>query len=306
MIFEKCILCNQPFNKQTGQEHIIPDYLGGRLKEIILCNGCNKGIGAKLYSYFKYDTYIRHSGNYLKNVLPKIHKNIEITQSYKTKSPVGTNLKAKRTKDNIYINPGKQSDGSFVLPTKDAVSYLATKLTGEDGINEIESTKKASEIILSTPNLKMKRFNANYKFIRWNAADFKMDFENNRIVDQRSPTLMAFEFLSLLLGKTIYDNKLNHIKSFVNNNSQTNNISVKYFIGKKPLPFHRIFPEYLDDGVVVNIWLFEYVVYKVKFLKLIINKVPDFVYLEDLKNRKSLGAYTVKDAKGNNWREFLE
>lgn len=45
-------------------------------------------------------------------------------------------------------------------------------------------------------------------------------------------------------------------------------------------------------------------VFKVKFLNAKISKWPDFVYLEDLKNKKSLGAYSVDDAKINNWREF--
>jgi len=299
MIFEKCILCNVDLNDQTKQEHIIPDYLGGRLKEVLLCNKCNNGIGAKLYSYFKFDTYIRSSGINLKKILPKINKAIELMQSYKTKSPVGTELKAKRTKDNLYVTSGKQSDGSIVLPTKDAIPYLTKKLI----IDKVNSLRLAGKI-LSTPNLEMKRINRKYKFIRWDPTEFKTDFEKNNIVDERSPTLIAFEYLSLLIGKAIYNNIFDSVRLYIQNNIKTSNILVSYFIGKKPIPFHRIYPEFLIDGIQINIWLFEYVVFKVKFLNVRISKCPDFVYLEDLKNKKSLGAYSVKDAKINNWREF--
>ncbi len=252
MIFEKCVLCNLGLNDQTKQEHIIPAYLGGRLKEMLLCNKCNNGIGAKLYSYFKFDTYIRSSGIYLKKILPKINKAIELMQSYKTKSPVGTELKAKRTKNNLYVTSGKQSDGSIVLPTKDAIPYLAKKLIIEEGYNKVNSLSLVGKI-LSTPNLEMKRINRKYKFIRWDPTAFKTDFEKNNIVDERSPTLIAFEYLSLLIGKAIYNNIFDSVRLYIQKNIKTSNILVSYSIGKKPMPFHRIYPEFLIDGIQINI-----------------------------------------------------
>ncbi|MBA3723953.1 MAG: hypothetical protein H0W89_03590 [Candidatus Levybacteria bacterium] len=61
MYFDKCILCLRDLDETSSPEHIIPEYLGGRLKEVILCLTCNNGIGAKLYAEIKFDAHIRRA-----------------------------------------------------------------------------------------------------------------------------------------------------------------------------------------------------------------------------------------------------
>jgi hypothetical protein len=44
LFFPECILCGDKLSLATPPEHIIPDYLGGRIKAIILCDKCNHGV----------------------------------------------------------------------------------------------------------------------------------------------------------------------------------------------------------------------------------------------------------------------
>lgn len=301
LFFPECILCGDKLSLTTPSEHIIPDYLGGRIKAIILCDKCNHGVGASLYSQFKFDHFIRQSGLILKDVIPDIHKNIELSQGYVSKSPTGTVISGIRRKNGVVLSSGIQADNSFVLPTKNTAPYLHTQLNGVSPVGDIKN------IIYDTPNKTLNVLSEKLSFVRWDIETVTPDFSKNKPIEERVAVLMAYEYLSLIVGKNIYSEAFKEVRSLINGEiSNSKLIEVEQLTSKVPQPFHRLYPEYLEDRIIINIWLFEYAVYKVTFRRISLkqtdgNEIP---YLEDLENKKSFVAKSVAEAKNKHWYEY--
>lgn len=301
LFFPKCILCSKELNEKIPPEHIIPESLGGRLKVICLCGECNHGVGAKLYSQFKFDFLIRKSGIALRKILPKIHNGIEKRQSYISKGPLGTDITAIKKKNTFSLAQGWQKDGSFILPTKDVSSYLKSLLKTNT------SEKDLRDMVYGTPNNKIKEIGNGYKIIRWDDGNYSPDFSHNNLVDTRAPLLMAFEYLSLIIDGNIYYEIFDEARKMINGEiNDSKIIEVEQLVSENPQPFHRIYPEYLEDRIIIHIWLFEYVVYKVIFKNVVLKNIDsnEIPYREDLVNRKSYIAKSVSEAKNNIWYEF--
>jgi|APHig6443717817_1056837.scaffolds.fasta_scaffold35403_2 hypothetical protein len=301
LFFPECILCGDKLSRTTPPEHIIPDYLGGRIKAIILCDKCNHGVGASLYSQFKFDHFIRQSGLILKDIIPDIHKNIELSQRYVSKSPTGTVISGIRRKNGVVLSSGIQADNSFVLPTKNTAPYLHAQLNGVSPVDNIKN------IIYDTPNKTLKILNEKLSFVRWDIETVTPDFSKNKPIEERAAILMAYEYLSLIVGQNIYSDAFKEVRELINSEIDSSKlIEVEQLTSKIPQPFHRIYPEYLEDRIIINIWLFEYVVYKVIFKQVTLSKIDgnEVPYLEDLENKKSLVAKSVAEAKNKHWYEY--
>lgn len=297
-LFDKCILCGSDIRQVNDPEHVIPEYLDGRLKAVILCKKCNHGIGAKLYSEIKKDTYIRRAGFLFSKKLPKIFASIEDQQVYKTYSPVGVPLKAMR-REGIVKLVGQKKDNWLVLPTNDAIEYLKKRLNNDKSHTLDDDFSKI-------PNDKLTRISSDYSIIRWDADKFAPDFTSNGLLDRRSVLLIAYEYLALQIGSAIYDPVFNDIREEILQNKKKDSINVNFFTTDKAQPFHLIYPEYLFDKIKIHIHLFEYHITIVELLNIrIVKKIPDLCYLEDLIKRKSYGAMSVAEGKANQWYEFI-
>ncbi len=301
MDFDKCILCLKTLDSSTPPEHVIPYSLGGRLQSLLLCDKCNHEVGAKLYASIKFDSWVRKAVWELRSVLPnKIFEAVEKRQSYTTNSPTGVTLKAKKTNSGIRIKP-RSIGTETVLPTQNATKYLEKKLINDFGISS-ETAKSLSSKVSATPNGEKVQIFKDLHIVKWDAQQFKPDFTSNGISKINAMVLIAFEYLALLLGKSIYDESFNPVRESILNDSEL--VKVEFFISSKPQPFHLIYPEFESDKTVISIHLFEYSIAKVTFNKLKISNSPDFCYLEDLIKHISLGAWSVVDAKANKWHEF--
>jgi hypothetical protein len=301
LFFPKCILCGKELSKKVAPEHVIPDSLGGRLKVICLCDECNHGISAKLYSQFKFDYLIRKSGMSLKGILPKIYEGIEKRQNYVTKGPLGTDISAYKNGNIFNLVQGKQKDGSFILPTKNVSSYLKSLLQTDIPEKDLE------DIVYGTPNNQIKEISNGFKIVRWDANYYNPDFSKNKLVDTNVPLLMAFEYLSLIIGGNIYFDVFNEARRIIGGEIKDSKlIEVEQLVSKNPQPFHRIYPEYLEKEIIIHIWLFEYVVYKVIFKNVSLKNIEgnEIPYLEDLVNKKSYISRSVEEAKKDIWFEY--
>ena len=300
MEFEKCILCLKKLDVSTPLEHVIPDFLGGKLKSKLLCADCNHGIGSRLYSSIKYDSWVRQAAWKLKDDLPNIFNSIEKRQKYITQSPIGTDLQATRTNSGIHITPITNGIES-VLPTENSIIFMEKKLVQKHGLDS-KTAKELASKITKTPNGEKVHIYKNLSIIRWNGDNFKPDFTKNGIAEPNAMVLIAFEYLALLLRKDIYDEKFNEIRNSIMNGQKL--VEVELFSSPTPQAFHLIYPEFEKDKTIISIRLFGYYIIKVTFNKLIISNLPDFCYLEDLKKHISLKAMSVAEAKANQWREI--
>jgi len=111
--FQKCILCLE--NSADSWEHIIPQFIGGKLQAKILCTACNNQIGSSLISTMKDDPSIRLLLEGIKKDFPDIYKNILKTPAFVGKSDDGSVIKIKIENDMPKIIQGKGSNDSFSI-----------------------------------------------------------------------------------------------------------------------------------------------------------------------------------------------
>jgi hypothetical protein len=301
MNLNRCIACKQILTESNiTWEHIIPDFLGGKLQANFLCNRCNNNFGSKIIHTIKNDPAVRFAASALRKEIPEIFLRIEDRQEYVTENPLGTKIKAVRRGLHADIVSGKQNDDSLVLKTDDAASYLKKKLQIEDGYSEKEAEEKISSF-LDLPNDELVKLSKRYKVIKWDMKGSRPNF-SGKPLDEKAIVLIAYEYLALLIGRTVLGTKLDFIRNYINNNKNSARIIVEPFHASKYQPFHKIFPEFHDTETVIIIDFFSWIVYKVHFKKVKINTL-DVVYLEDLRGKKSLISHSVKEAKEGKYYE---
>jgi hypothetical protein len=123
------------------------------------------------------------------------------------------------------------------------------------------------------------------------------------LLDERVPVLMAYEFLSLLRGNLILHEQFGFVRESIKNGTKSEKLLVEHVARKEYEPYHEIYPELLETEIIINIILFGWMWYKVHFKDFKLSS-PDFVYLEDLKNKRPLYAKSVDEAKKGIWYEF--
>ena len=114
---------------------------------------------------------------------------------------------------------------------------------------------------------------------------------------------MAYEYLSLLIGKFIYNDRFEFIRNFIINGINSQDLLVERMRTRKYYPYHKIYPEFLNTKTIINIIFFGWMVFKTN-LMIPVLKVPDFVYLEDLKNGRTLFSESVRKAKKGSYFTF--
>ena len=115
--------------------------------------------------------------------------------------------------------------------------------------------------------------------------------------------MIAYEFLSLLIGPLIYNDKFNFIRDSIKDGGKSSKLIIEYLTSRHYSSYHKIYPELLETEIVINLILFRWLVYKIhlKGFKL---SSTDFVYLEDLRNKRTLIAESVSEAKQGIYCEF--
>lgn len=120
-----------------------------------------------------------------------------------------------------------------------------------------------------------------------------------------SAVLMAYEFLALLMRDSIYDKKLDCIREFIKNPDKVcDDIIVipKIAVSRKIYPRHEISFLPQTEQLTILVKFFHVSGYEITFKKFFY-KVPDIVFVEDVKQRKSLLAISHEEARKNNFMD---
>ena len=142
----------------------------------------------------------------------------------------------------------------------------------------------------------------NEKIVKWSIKDFILDL-SGPILDPKIILLIAYDYLSLLIGNLIYEKQLDFVRNYLLNSIESISFNIERFRTKKYLPIHKIYPKFFDLNIIITIILFGYIVFEVK-LEITLPKVPDFVYLEDLKSKKTMFSNSVKEANQGKYDYF--
>ncbi len=292
-LFETCVLCTN--NSVDSLEHIIPDCIGGRLEVGLLCTHCNNQMGTELVSKLKKDPSIRLAIWNLKNEIPDIYEKIECGQDYIGKDSNNNQIKFVYKNSSFKVKTQKKDDGSIISDTQRVQSDFR-KMLKKDGLSD----KEIDERIKFFENQEDESFVQLSKNLKAIKRSVKNLFPSllGPLIENKMIVLIAYEYLSLLLGDLIYDSYLDYIRAFIRNSIESKDIFVEPLSARHYLPYHKIYPELLDEETIINIRLFEWLVYKVHFKNIRV-RCKDYVYVEDLKNKKSYIAESLEEAKKN-------
>lgn len=289
--FDKCILCLK--NSTDSWEHIIPKIIGGRLQVKVLCSDCNNSLGSKLISKVKIDPSIRLAVMNLKQEIPELFEAIEQHQIYVSKDKNNSLIKSRYKNSKLEIVPHKKENGSLVIDTDKANNNIAQMLR-KDGLSEDEISEKIQTFQKLEDN-KIIQLSKTVKVVKLPIESILPSLQGPSL-DEKVITLIAYEFLSLLIGNLIYDDKLDFIRKFIKEGKTSKKLVIEYLKSRHYDPYHKIYLELLENEIIVNIILFRWLVYKVHFKGFKLTSA-DFVYFEDLRNKKTLISPSVDEAK---------
>jgi len=155
-------------------------------------------------------------------------------------------------------------------------------------LEKLDSFKKLEN------NIKVK-LTEKEKIVKWGVQEFELCL-SGPIIDNRAIILISYNYLSLLIGKLIYGQRLEFLRNYILDGVESEKISIQRFRTRKYSSFHQICPEFFTSKVILTIILFGYMVFKVN-LNNSLPKVQDYVYLEDLENKKTLFSESIDNAK---------
>jgi len=300
--FNKCIYCIE--NEADSWEHIIPDSIGGRLQAKMLCTDCNSKLGSTLISKVKTDPSIRLAVGHLESDIPELFEAIENNQLYVTKDNNNDVIRLKYKNSRLEIISHKKEDGSLVLDSKKGIKNIKQMLK-KDRLSEDEIAVKINTLKKSNEN----------KFIQLSKTKVVGNFSTGPIypsiegplLDEKFIALMAYEFLSLLLGNLVYDSRLDFVREFTKEGTKSDRLFIENLNSEKYGALHLIYPELSETEVIINIILFRWLVYEVH-IKVNIKDFnvlsSDFVYEEDIKNRNTLVAESVNEYRQGIFLKF--
>lgn len=257
--FDKCIVCLK--EPAESYEHIIPRFIGGNLQAKILCKKCNSNYGSIVVSKLKNDPYIFHAIEFLKNELPDLYKRFNKKRTYVGKSKDGSEIKMVDDGDDLRIIAHKR-EGILILDNSDTYSLIEKLLRRSDStdidINNFgrlyKNASEGEEIKLPTGEILSKI----------QITDIRKEIPID-IITERFWVLVAFEFLSLIVGKNIYDEFFNNIRLYLQYKTEKPPIEVKKFQGKEYDAIHGVMVEPFDTYLVIHIRIFRWIAITVKF-----------------------------------------
>ena len=291
--FNQCSICLQ--NGRMTWEHIIPESLGGTLESDIQCSICNNDrLGSILISRAKENYPVRLAINHLRNELPELFSSIESRQSYTGRGDSAKTETLVFRKNRIITKVVKREDGTILYDKSEAEKHLR-KILAKQGSEKVDIEETLLDIRSSPMNewIRLPLKGAIKKF----SYDEVYQMPSRPEMDERIVVLIAYNYLCLLLGKLIFNNRLQFIREFILNGLSTEQISIdQQFYTSEYQPFHRIHYEADDISITIKILLFGSIHYTVTFWG-ISTYISNKILIEDLKCKRIAFAETFEDAE---------
>lgn len=295
--FDKCIICLE--KPADVLEHIIPECIGGRLKVRLLCESCNNIFGSNTVSKVKKDPEFILAIEYLKYELVDLANDFLEKVGYVGYSPNGSTVKLTKQGHKLKVL-SKMKDDILEIDTEETSSFLFSKLNRANiSKKEIEKLKKIFDEI---ENLKPLKIPTGEVLQKVPIERVVLDL-SGASVDNKFWVIMAYEFLSLVIGREIYHAYFDQVRDFILTGNVTQNIAIGSFQGSKTYETNHVLGiEPKDDRLIVYVRLFGWIFQRVTFFK-VSGEIMDIVFYEDLKNQKSLIAINRDNAKRGVWLE---
>jgi len=275
----QCIICLQ--DRPLSEEHVIPRSLGGDLTCNFICKPCNDLFGSTFEASAKIDPVIRLAAGYLRDKLPAAtYQQIEDGQLWTAKNgPVP--VRAIYRAGSLIPKPFRHTDGSLMVPTKDAAGHIERMATRRGYGSEIVRAAAAS--VASMPERMRIELLPGISLINW-PTDEPMPDLSGRPLDDLVLVKTAFEFVALILDTAIYADTphLGEIREALTGNSKAGGFRVERFMASDYASFHGVCFEGNDPHARIQIRLFGKLAFRIHFLHLALD-APKIVYTHNLK-----------------------
>lgn len=186
-------------------------------------------------------------------------------------------------------------DDSIVLDSKHDIINIR-KLLKKEGLTESE-INRVIHALEQENNVEIEP-SGYIKIIKDSVTNWYPCLQSSYL-DNRFPVLLAYEYLSLVLGHLIYNDNLNFIREFIIKEQKSKDILVERLQGYHYGPWHILYPEFFKEETVINIRFFERICFRVHFKRMSIKDHPDIVLIEDLKGKRTLFANSLKEVREN-------
>jgi hypothetical protein len=279
--YSRCILCLQEMKEGSltnppSWEHIIPEQIGGKLSVRFLCKPCNDRLSHDIEPAAKNDPAIRLAVKNLKAQLPdSLVRKIEDGPSIGT-GPGGT-VSGRITNGTFRVDSVRSQDGSIIQPTPDARAHIERALWKKN-FDERRSEEVVRQFDESPENERLE-LAPGLAAIKWqiNAVEPTLvgPFLSHRVLVK-----IAFEFTACHLGSKAYveSEQLAAIRGSVFDPSPNLEVySVEELKTQRYAPVHRLKMAGMTPHVVVTIWLFGWLAYRVHLRQIAIPP-PHFGY----------------------------
>lgn len=288
--FRQCIVCLEA--PADTWEHVIPRSLGGRLQAKLLCSTCNSTLGSTLTSKLRSDPSIRFAMETLKDELPELYASAQERLPFQGKADDGSVVTVVSKDDIPRVLFGQGAKGSIIQDPRDAKRRLRKALT-KQGLptEEIENwgarfDQLKEDQTLATPDGSV--------FVK-HPIPATRPLLTGECVDERLPALIAYEFLALLMGNMIYEHCFDEIRQFIHPGERTDRCTIERLGAERYGTFHALDLQIGEEDFTIFVRFFRCLVFSVLFSRFRYLGI-DGVYLEDLKERKSLVAKSRLDA----------
>ncbi len=270
---DRCILCLT--SAPLTYEHIIPEFLGGRLQVRFLC-GCNSKIGSR-EAALKSDPSIRLAIGHLRDKIPGIAASVSEGQPFFAKSRRGK-VRGIVKRQQFQISASREPDGSWIQPTKTGRKTIAAWLNEQYEAAEVERLLRQFD---EAPDDTEINLGSSIRAIKWSHGDPRPALEG-RLIDDGSILKIAYEFLACHLMGAIYNPRFDDIRAAIlGQPGQPGAYRIERVRGEGYAAMHGLALEAGAPHIIVQVRFFGWLAFRVHFLRVAWGG-PRYAYTLDL------------------------
>jgi hypothetical protein len=258
-----CIFCLK--EEYITKEHIIPESLGGKLICNFVCKFCNSKIGSIIEAEARKDPSIRIAVENLQNTIPTLHNKIREKQKFKLKDSSESLIGV--------LNKGEYriiKNGSNIVEASKTTRKIKRMLSKSGCTpSEIEESLKKFD---NAPINEKVQIGCGLEIMKRNINSIELDLSHSQLINSVLPLKIAFEFIAICIGTEIYNTEaaIQNIRDIIIKNLKIDDVcSIERLTGSYE-PFHGIYFEGNHPHACIQIRLFGWLVFRVHFLKLVI------------------------------------
>jgi hypothetical protein len=260
----RCILCCRQLAPDVpfSRAHLIPESIGGFVWAWTKCKECNERAGTSIEAAVVQDDSIIYSVHALRELLPDLAQRFDDRTRWVAHTEHGP-IEARLRGGAFQLLTTKDQDGSRRQSTADARKGLETRLRRE---NRTDEEIEAALLLFDCAQKGMAVEIHGETFVHGETTtDFGLPFDGTQ-VSEAFPSLIAFHFLTLMLGAQAYDPRLNALRTAIKSGEARSAWHVaERFIERKYEPLHLVGFAQCEPHLVVRVQLFGWNVWRVHF-----------------------------------------